>query len=1266
MAGIVGIDVGGTFTDLYFSQDGINADRICKVPSTPQDPSTGLIDALKAAEIDPGALDLILHGTTIATNALIERRGARCALVTTRGFRDVLELGRRDRPTFYGLGGLQDPLIPRDQRWEIAERMNHRGEVLTPLDEDEVGELAEVLRGEGVEAVVVAFMHAYANPDHEERVAAILRRAEPSWEVVTSTSVVREYYEFERTSTAVVQGYLQPLISRYAKSLIERLGGWGFGRQTLIMQSNGGLVPVAQLGERAAHVVRSGPAAGVIAAARIAAEAGFDRAITGDMGGTSFDVAVVIDGEPEIAASTNLDFRIPLRLSMINVHTIGAGGGSIAHVDRGGILQVGPRSAGARPGPVCFAHGGTEPTVTDANLVLSRIKAENPIGLANLASMDVEGARQAMKRLGDQLGIGIEETAEAILTVVNQNMAGRTRLLSIERGYDPRDFALVIFGGAGPLHGAAIIRAVGIRTMLVPPSPGVLCAMGCAVADVRYDISRTVARPHSQLRRRRAAADPDGTAGGRRVAPQGQRRADQGGRGEPLRRDGLCRADPHPARADRAGLGRGAGQHRLPGRLPARIRQPARRHPDDDRQLPLRRAGHPRAHPPRSADAAGHAAARPGRHASGLLLRLARHAGLRPRAPGPGHARPRPGDRRAGRHDDGHRAGHAGARRRLRQPSGGDRLMDPVTLAVVRGGLEQIADEMDLHLIHAAISPIISETNDCAHGIFHPETGETIAQGRFGLPVFLANMQFTVQNLLARAREQGGFKPGDVWILNDPYLSGTHLQDVVLVAPHFVDGKLFALLASTGHWMDIGGSVPGGWTPKAQEIHAEGIIIPPVKLYDEGRLNEPLVRMFTANVRLPTEIEGDLSAMSNVFNIGRRGLDSLLQRYGAETLGECIDEMMQRSEQQMRSYIEEVPDGVYCAEDFLDNDGIEDKPIRIALALTVEGSSLHFDFSGSDPAAKGPLNLARSTTQSTCYIALKHIFLEVPVNGGAFRPTRFTIPDGCIVAAAYPSPVSGYLEPIGRVFDVILGALSQAIPNRTPAPAFGTVGVVTVGGRHPDTDRYFVAVFPYPGGYGASASGDGLVHGTPPVSMANFMSIEMSEHRYPLLFEKFALREDSGGAGRQRGGCGSTYRFQVLNGCVVSALGDRVDHRPFGIAGGGDASPSRLQLHSGGEDFVPPMRSKLEKQPMQPGDWLHAASPGGGGFGNPLERPLDAVERDLNLGYVSRETAEAVYGVAIGDVTSAAGRSRYTLDVAASEARRTDLAREPVPNPSGR
>jgi N-methylhydantoinase A len=498
MTGIVGIDVGGTFTDLYYSGGPGRAHQILKVPSTPQDPSIGLLAALGRANLKADDLDALLHGTTIATNAVIERRGARCALITTRGFRDLLELGRRDRPQMYGLEGAHEPLIPRDFRFEVTERMDHEGQVLKALDEGELRALGLALRSLEVDSIVISFMHAYANTLHEERARDILAEIHPAWELVTATSVVREYYEFERTSTAAVQGYLQPLVARYAHNLAHKLKAWGYEREVAIMQSNGGVAPLRQLGQRAAYIVRSGPAAGVTAAARIAKEAGFSHVITGDMGGTSFDVAVIIDGKPDVAELTQLDFRIPLRLPMIDVHTIGAGGGSIAHLDRGGMLQVGPRSAGAMPGPVAYRRGGTEPTVTDANVVLGRINPNSHMN-GDGTTLDVQGARDAVTALGKAMGLSMEQTAEAILAVVNQRMAGRMRLMSIERGLDPRDFALVAFGGAGPLHGGALIREVGVSTMLVPLYPGVLCALGCVYADLRYDLSQTLEKRVDRL-----------------------------------------------------------------------------------------------------------------------------------------------------------------------------------------------------------------------------------------------------------------------------------------------------------------------------------------------------------------------------------------------------------------------------------------------------------------------------------------------------------------------------------------------------------------------------------------------------------------------------------------------------------------------------------------------------------------------------------------------------------------------------------------------
>ena len=579
---------------------------------------------------------------------------------------------------------------------------------------------------------------------------------------------------------------------------------------------------------------------------------------------------------------------------------------------------------------------------------------------------------------------------------------------------------------------------------------------------------------------------------------------------------------------------------------------------------------------------------------------------------------------------------------------------DPVTLAVVRGALEQIADEMDLHLIRAAMSPIISETNDCAHGLYNAVSGETIAQGGYGLPQFLANMQWTVQRVIAIATAEGGFEDGDLWIVNDPYLSGTHLNDVVLVSPAFVDGRLFALFANTGHWMDMGGSVPGGWAPSATEIHQEGIIIPPLKLFERGRYNEAVVRLITANVRLPQQLKGDLAAMINVFAIGRRGLDALIGKYGEAVLRGCIAEMMDRSERQMRSYIAEIPDGIYAVEDWFDNDGVDDSALKVKLAIEVAGSDLHFDFTGTAPTARGPMNISDGTTISMCLVALKHIFPDVPVNGGAFRPTKFTIPARSILAAEYPSPVGGTTDVVQRVVDVVFAALAQAIPALVPAAPFGTTGVATVSGRHPETGGYYVAVYPYPGGYGASQVSDGLVNGTPPGSMAKFMSVEMSEHRYPLRFDHYAIREDSGGAGLHRGGCGSTYGITALSACVVSILGDRVDHLPPGIQGGGPAAANDVRFIRDGEAWVPPMRSKAERIALKAGDRVLLASPGGGGYGNPLDRDLSAVQRDLDAGLISRATAEDKYGVVLAQSSALGDRRRYALDRDASAARRLE------------
>ncbi|HEY7608290.1 MAG TPA: hydantoinase/oxoprolinase family protein [Alphaproteobacteria bacterium] len=495
----VGVDVGGTYTDLFFYDEATGTSATAKVPSTPGNQAIGFLDGLAQRVNDLARVGTIVHGTTVATNALLERKGAPIGVITTKGFRDVLEMRRRDRPRTWGLWGQFTPVVPRDRRIEVAERTLADGTILTPVDPAEVKAAATTLLERGAEAVAVFFLNSYANGANERAAVAALKEMWPNGCINASSEILPEIREFERASTTALNAYLQPVVGAYIGSLEERLKGGGFGGQLLIVQSNGGVMTVDTARHRPIRTALSGPAAGVIAGAHIAAAAGFPNVITGDVGGTSFDVALIVGGRSSLAAETKIDFGLVVRTPMIEMTTIGAGGGSIAWVDRGGLLQVGPQSAGSDPGPACYGKSGDAATVTDANVVLGRINAERPIG-GKLARLDVEAARAALeKHVGQKLGLGAMEAAEAVIRVANALMAGAIRLVSIERGHDPKRFALMPFGGGGPLHAGALIRDVGLAQAIVPRFPGVTSALGCIVADMRHDFVRTINRPLEAL-----------------------------------------------------------------------------------------------------------------------------------------------------------------------------------------------------------------------------------------------------------------------------------------------------------------------------------------------------------------------------------------------------------------------------------------------------------------------------------------------------------------------------------------------------------------------------------------------------------------------------------------------------------------------------------------------------------------------------------------------------------------------------------------------
>lgn len=487
----VGIDIGGTFTDVISYDTDSEGVTITKVPSTPSKPSAGLMNGLDVIDIDPEEISTLLHGTTVATNAVLEKTGASCGLLATAGFEDILELGWRDRPRLWGLEGTYEPLIPRNRSYGINERTTADGEVLQEVPTEEIRAAGQNLLDDDVTAVVISFLHSYTNRENEQRAAEILREFWPNEYVIESSQILPEYREFERTSTAAITGYTQPIIASYLNDLEERLSGGGFENDILLMQSNGGITTSSIAKVRSANTILSGPAAGATAAAHIASITGYDDVISCDMGGTSFDVGLLPGGEPVTTQNTDLDYQRPIRVPMTDITAIGAGGGSIARVTQGGILEVGPESAGANPGPVCYGNGGEDITITDANLALQRLNPNNPIGEGLSLNRDLTQTHLT-DDIAEPLGVSTEEAANAVLDIGVNKMIGNIREVSIDQGYDPREFTLVTFGGAGPLHAGELIKKGDVPRAIVPYYPGILSAIGCVLANVRHDHVRSV------------------------------------------------------------------------------------------------------------------------------------------------------------------------------------------------------------------------------------------------------------------------------------------------------------------------------------------------------------------------------------------------------------------------------------------------------------------------------------------------------------------------------------------------------------------------------------------------------------------------------------------------------------------------------------------------------------------------------------------------------------------------------------------------------
>jgi N-methylhydantoinase B len=556
--------------------------------------------------------------------------------------------------------------------------------------------------------------------------------------------------------------------------------------------------------------------------------------------------------------------------------------------------------------------------------------------------------------------------------------------------------------------------------------------------------------------------------------------------------------------------------------------------------------------------------------------------------------------------------------------------LDPITLTVIQSGLQQVCDEMDLSFSRAAFSPVIAEANDRSDGIYSAEDGSLIAQGSQGLPVFVGTMQFSTRTLIEmiEAGTVAAPKPGDIYIVNDPYLGGTHLMDVRFAMPVYREGRIFCWLSNTGHWPDTGGAVPGGFSASATAVEQEGLRLPPVRLFKEGQMDAEIYAIICSNIRVADQRIGDVKAQAAALYVGQARLFRLLDRYGDETVRAAIAELRSRAAQQMRAHIAAIPEGRYSASAFVDSDGVVNEPLEIRLTVTARDGGLSFDFAGSSPPCVGPMNSVWATTQSSVYLAMRHIFPDVPISAGAFEPLEIIRPEGTFLDARYPRPVSGCAAEVSqRIAEAVFAALAGPLPAVVTAAPAGTSGNFALGGEVPEEGRSYVMYQISGGGYGGSAEGDGISNGCSTIGISKAPPVEIMEQQFPVLYHRYALHEGSGGAGRHRGGFGLDYEVELLRGSArASFVMDHGRFGPQGALGGGEGGVNRVEVTVSGETMVPEHLSKAQDIALSAGDRVRVRTPGGGGYGPAAERDPALVAEDVRLGRYSREEAARLFG----------------------------------------
>ena len=1234
----IGIDVGGTFTDLAVAAEG-RAPRYFKTPSTPHDPSVGVMAGLGEAAAGFGltlaelleSTELVIHGTTVATNTLVERKGARVGLITTDGFRDLLEMREGLKEDRYNLRMTPfAPLAPRYLRLEVAERARADGSVDTPLDLDGLDRALDFFAAEGVEALAVCFLFSYLNPAHEGLAAERIRARLPGVYTSLSQEIIPQIKEFDRLSTTVINSYVGPVFSDYLRRLGERLAPYRQAPEVLIMQSNGGVAPIEESMRQPVRAILSGPAGGVNAAAFLGERLGRSKIIAFDMGGTSTDISLIEGGVPHLT-SEKFEAGWKIAVPMIDIHTLGAGGGSVARVDDGGILRVGPDSAGADPGPACYGQGGADPTVTDANLVLGYLDPQNFLG--GRAALDVSLAERALDEgIARPLGLSTVEAAYGVSRLVSTAIAEGIRLMSVQRGVDPREFSILAFGGASGLQAGQIARQLQVEKVYIPAAAPVLSAYGMLCTDLRYDFSRSYpasldAIDLAQVRSILAELESQGR----------EKLAEQGVPVEDVEvwpaADMRYLDQVYEVRVPLPDLGLDDDSFlsEWEANFHGRYRElfSYSQQDQETRLVTLRVTvvGRlPRVSLPEGAPGAGRARARGLRRAFfGRWMDVPVY-GMDELAPGMEVEGPailetdfttvvvEAGDRAAVDRMGGVEimAGAVGPA----AEAGDEQAADPITLAVVEHRLESIAREMTEVMLRTSMSQILNSSRDFSTAILDADC-QLVAQGE-GIPVHISALP--VAGEAVRDYFGDDISEGDLFILNDPYFGGSHLPDITIIRPVFHGGKLLFYGVNRAHHSDVGGGTHGGYNPAASEIFHEGLRIPPLRLYDKGRPRDDLLQMLAANVRQPENFLGDLNAQIGSVMIAERRIGELLESYGPDRLPAVVSGILAATESQVRDFIAGWPDGVYRGESFVDDDGFDSKLVPIRAKVTIAGDSMTIDLGESSPQVTGFINSAYANTRSLAHAAIMYLApAEVARNEGSMRPVRVVAPRGLVVNANPPAPVCMSTNHCAEeIIEAVFQALAHAAPHAVSA-GFSRRLRYAITGKDPRTGRRFIwHFFLARGGGGASRGYDGWT-GVGEVNVAGGIrspSVEVTEERFPFFIRRHELRPGSGGAGEWRGGLGAVCDL-VYEGdgpALLNTAGDGVIVPPFGLFGAQPGMPHVYKIVAKGGERV--LGSKETGVVVNPGDRIVCLSSGGGGFGDPARRDRAARDWDSKNGYI--------------------------------------------------